>query len=145
MQQFSDAKLPTPIERFAMFRVFLAMSISVLVVEDEFLIRADVVEHLKHAGFDVYEASNAGQAIAQMEAHTDIRAVFTDINMPGSMDGLKLAHYVRERWPPVKLILTSGHLKPRPADMPLESTFIAKPYQLENVAGSLRAMIGGPV
>jgi CheY-like chemotaxis protein len=120
------------------------MSISVLVVEDEFLIRADVVEYLKDAGFAVYEAGDAKQAIAQLEVHADIRAVFTDIHMPGSMDGLKLAHYVRGRWPPVKLILTSGHLKPRAEDLPVDSTFVAKPYQLEKVAGSLRAMIGSP-
>jgi two-component system, response regulator PdtaR len=131
-------------ERYGALSVFVTMSISVLVVEDEFLIRVDVVEHSKHTGFEVYEASNASQAIAEMEAHTDIRAVFTDIHMPGSMDGLKLAHYVRGRWPPVKLILTSGRLKPRAEDMPVESVFIAKPYQLEKVAGSLRAIIGSP-
>jgi two-component system, response regulator PdtaR len=79
-----------------------------------------------------------------METHTGIRAVFTDIHMPGSMDRLKLAHYIRGRWPPVKLILTSRRLRPRAEDMPVESTFIAKPYQLEKVAGSLRAMIGSP-
>ena len=60
-------------------------------------------------GFTVYEASNADEAIRILETHHDIRVVFTDINMPGSMDGLKPAHYVRGRWPPIKLIITLGH------------------------------------
>ena len=64
------------------------------------------------------------------------------INMPGSMDGLKLAHYVRGRWPPIKLIVTSGQARPLAEDMPVGSRFIAKPYQLEKVANDLRAMIG---
>ena len=71
-------------------------------------------------GFTVYEAGNADEAIALLELHGDIRAVFTDIHMPGSMDGLKLAHYVRGRWPPVKFIITSGQARPLVEDMPLE-------------------------
>jgi CheY-like chemotaxis protein len=72
-----------------------------------------------------------------LELHDDIRAVFTDIQMPGSMDGLKLAHYVRGRWPPVKLIITSGHARPRVEDMPVGSGFVGKPY------GSSLFCVGG--
>lgn len=79
---------------------------------------------------------------ALLERHADIRAVFTDIHMPGSMDGLKLAHYVRGRWPPVKLIMTSGHARPPAEDMPTGSGFVGKPYQLEKVAHDLRAIVG---
>jgi len=93
-------------------------------------------------GFTMYEAGNAYEAIPLLELHDDIRAVFTDINMPGSMDGLKLAHYVRGRWPPIKLIITSGQRRPLADDMPAGSAFVAKPYQLEKVAADLRAMIG---
>jgi two-component system, response regulator PdtaR len=118
------------------------MSSSVLIVEDEFLIREYVVDYMKEFGFSVYEASNAEQAIVQLKEHNEIRAVFTDIHMPGSMDGLKLAHYVRGRWPPVKLILTSGRQRPRAEDMPVGSTFVEKPYRVEKVAASLRTMIG---
>jgi CheY-like chemotaxis protein len=118
------------------------MTIGVLIVEDEFLLRMDAADFLEEAGFKVYEASNADEAIALLEVHDDIRAVFTDIHMPGSMDGLKLAHYVRGRWPPVKLIITSGRARPRAEDMPAGSGFFEKPYQLRKVAGSLRAMIG---
>ncbi len=115
------------------------MAIGVLIVEDEFLLRADAVEYMEHSGFTVYDASNADEAIELLELHNDIRAVFTDIHMPGTMDGLKLAHYVRRRWPPVKLILTSGYARPA-EDMPIGSAFVAKPYRLEMVADNLRAM-----
>src|ERR1700677_4926518 len=118
------------------------MATGVLIVEDEFLLRANAVDFFEGAGFIVYDASNADEAIALLELHDDIRVVFTDINMPGSMDGLKLAHYVRGRWPPVKLILTSGLARPKDTDLPAGSGFFGKPYQLEKVAGSLRAMIG---
>jgi two-component system, response regulator PdtaR len=114
----------------------------VLVVEDEFVLRMDAVEFMKDSGFTVYEASNADGAIALLQRHHDIRAVFTDIHTPGSMDGLKLAHYVRGRWPPVKFILTSGYARPQAEEMPVGSGFVSKPYQLNKVADSLRAMIG---
>jgi two-component system, response regulator PdtaR len=117
------------------------MTIGVLIVEDEFLLRMDAADFMEDAGFTVHQASNADEAIALLELHDDIRVVFTDINMPGSMDGLKLAHYVRGRWPPVKLILTSGHAPPRDEDLPAGSGFFGKPYQLKRVADSLRAMI----
>jgi len=125
-----------------MSRVPRSMAIGVLIVEDEFLLRADAAEFMENSGFTVYEASNADEAIALLERHVDIRAVFTDIHMPGSMDGLKLAHYVRGRWPPVKLILTSGNARPPVEDMPTGSGFVGKPYQLEKVADDLRAMVG---
>jgi CheY-like chemotaxis protein len=118
------------------------MKMAVLIVEDEFLLRADAGDFMRDAGFIVYEAGNADEAIALLELHEGIRAVFTDIQMPGPMDGLKLAHYVRGRWPPIKLIITSGRAKPRAEDMPAGSGFFDKPYLLENVAASLQAMIG---
>lgn len=92
--------------------------------------------------FRVYGASNADEAISLLELHSDIQVVFTDIQMPGSMDGLKLAHYIRGRWPPVKLIITSAHARPLAEDMPVESEFFRKPYQLAHVADHLRAKIG---
>jgi CheY-like chemotaxis protein len=79
-----------------------------LVVEDETFVRMDVVEMLRVAGFDVLEAANADEAIGMLERSTDIRLVVTDIDMPGSMNGLKLAAAVRDRWPPVSIIATSG-------------------------------------
>jgi two-component system, response regulator PdtaR len=118
------------------------MTSGVLIVEDEFLVRTHAAEFMEDRGFNVYEASNADEAIALLKSHDDIRAVFTDIQMPGSMDGLKLAHYIRGRWPPVKLILTSGHARPLSEDMPAGCGFFGKPYELEMVESSLRAMLG---
>ena len=84
---------------------------AVLIVEDEPLIRMGAVTLIEDAGFEVYEAGSADAAIALLERHGEISLIFTDVNMPGSMDGLKLAHYVRGRWPPIKIIVTSGHVK----------------------------------
>jgi len=106
--------------------------------EDEFLLRMDAVDSIERAGFTVYEASNADEAIRILETHHDIRVVFTDINMPGSMDGLKLAHYVRGRWPPIKLIITSGYPVPSGEELPEGAGYFTKPYQLEKVTRSIR-------
>jgi CheY-like chemotaxis protein len=118
------------------------MTNAILIVEDEPLLRMDAVDSLRESGFTVFEASHADEAIALLERYDDIKVVFTDIHMPGSMDGLKLAHYVRGRWPPVKLIVTSGVAMPRAEDMPLGTTFVGKPYRLEKVMDHLREMIG---
>lgn len=99
-----------------------------LVVEDEYLILIDTSSFLEAAGFTVYEASNAAEAIHLLELHKEIRLVFTDINMPGSMDGLALAHYVRHRWPPVKIIVTSGYKKMKGNDLPVGALFIEKAH-----------------
>ena len=77
------------------------------IVEDEFLVRMDTRATLETAGFDVIEAGDADEAIATLSARNDIRLIFTDVHMPGSMDGLKLAHFVRDRWPPVKVVATT--------------------------------------
>jgi len=90
----------------------------VLVVEDEFLLRLHAVQLVEQAGFEAVEAANADEAVSILEARKDIRIVFTDINMPGSMDGLKLAHAIRKRWPPIELILTSGHFDISNSELP---------------------------
>lgn len=114
---------------------------AVLVVEDEALILLDIVDQLKAEGFETYEATNADAAIALLEVHDDIRVIFTDIDMPGSMDGLKLARAVRDRWPPVKIIVTSGRHLVSEADMPEGTTFFSKPYDHATVARSMREML----
>lgn len=110
----------------------------VLVVEDEFLLRMNAVEMIEEAGFDVVEAGNADEAIAILEARPDIHVVFTDIQMPGSMDGLKLARFVRGRWPPIKIVATSGHHKYFDGDLPEGSIFLQKPYTSDKLAITLR-------
>ncbi|WP_426437262.1 response regulator transcription factor [Bradyrhizobium genosp. P] len=80
----------------------------VLIVEDEFLIRMNAVDMIEACGFHSADAKNADDAIAILEARDDVRVIFTDIQMPGSMDGLKLAAAVRDRWPSIAIIATSG-------------------------------------
>lgn len=112
--------------------------VHVLVVEDEALVRMDIVDFLEREGFIVSEASNADEAILLLERTADIRILFTDIDMPGSMDGLKLAAAVRDRWPPVQIVVTSGHMIVDVADLPDGSMFFSKPYQSGEIALSLR-------
>ena len=115
--------------------------ISVLVVEDEALILMDIADQLEDEGFQVYQAANADLAIALLVTHVDIRLVFTDIDMPGSMDGLMLAAAVRRRWPPVKIIVTSGARLVEITDLPNGSVFFAKPYIHHAVVQSMRSLL----
>jgi len=113
----------------------------VLVVEDEALIRMNVVDQLEDEGFEVFEAADADDAILILNANPSIRLLFTDIDMPGSMDGLKLAAAVRDRWPPVKIIVTSGHRMVEITDMPDGSVFFSKPYRHDAVLQSIRSLL----
>lgn len=118
--------------------------VQVLVVEDEPLVRMDIVDFLERDGFDVAEAGNADEAVAMLELDPRIRILFTDIDMPGSMDGLKLAAAVRDRWPPVQIVVTSGHMMVDVADLPDGGVFFSKPYQARVVADALRQILDGP-
>ncbi|MBN7808861.1 MULTISPECIES: response regulator [Agrobacterium] len=115
----------------------------VLVVEDETLVRMATVMSLEDEGFTVFEAANADEAIGILKAHDEIRVMFTDIDMPGSMDGLKLASAVRDRWPPVKIIVTSGHHNLSDRALPIEGRFFSKPYEVSLVIRAMREMAGG--
>ena len=110
----------------------------VLVVEDEFLSRLHAVNLVEEAGYKAVEASNADEAIAILEARKDIRIVFTDVDMPGTMDGLKLAHAIRTRWPPIELIVTSGHFDLSDDHMPERGRFFPKPYGDREIISALR-------
>jgi CheY-like chemotaxis protein len=112
----------------------------VLIVEDESLLRMNAAEMIGDAGFDVVEAANADEAIAILEARPDIHVVFTDIQMPGSMDGLKLAGFVRGRWPPIKIVATSGFVSVGKDDLPEGSRFLAKPYRPAQIVAALREL-----
>lgn len=113
----------------------------VLLVEDDALIRLDAVETLVDAGFAVLEAADARQALAHLAAHDDIAILFTDIEMPGTMDGLRLAELVRARWPRIKIAVTSGHPRFRAA-VEIPGAFIPKPYDTGRVAQALRELSG---
>lgn len=115
--------------------------ITVLVVEDEPLVRMSIADHLADYDFHVLEAADSDQAIEILRFRRDIQVVFTDVDMPGSMDGLKLAIAVRDRWPPIKIIVTSGHHKIDVANLPAGSRFFSKPYRADAIARAAREMI----
>jgi two-component system, response regulator PdtaR len=112
----------------------------VLVVEDESLVRSTATNMVEEAGFEAIAASDADEAIRILESRNDISAVFTDVQMPGSMNGLRLAWVVRNRWPPVALILTSGQTD-LPSDLPSGGRFLRKPYLHSEVEAALRQVI----
>ncbi len=112
-----------------------------LIVEDETFIRMNAIEMIEASGFDVIEATCADEAISILEQRSDIRLIFTDIDMPGSMDGLKLAHFVKGRWPPIKIIATSGHAKIAESDLPEGSRFLSKPYAAATITGAIHQLI----
>jgi two-component system, response regulator PdtaR len=114
--------------------------VGVLVVEDELLIRLVALETIEAAGFKAYAAANADEAIHILEQQCDIRVVFTDINMPGSMDGIGLTYCVRNRWPPVQFIVTSALSKFRDAELPQGSIFVRKPYSSEQIIHTIEKL-----
>jgi CheY-like chemotaxis protein len=114
----------------------------VLIVEDELLLRINAAEMIAESGFDVVEAGNADEAIAILEARPEIHIVFTDIQMPGSLDGLKLARFVRGRWPAIKIVATSGRVALCDADLPEGGVFIGKPYTAAEISATLRDLAG---
>jgi CheY-like chemotaxis protein len=125
--------------------MMMAEKIAVLVVEDEPITRMDVVEQLEESGFKVFEAPDADRAIKILEANSAIRVLFTDIDMPGSMDGLKLAAAVRDRWPPIRIVVASGLRKINVDSLPADSRFFTKPYSVIEVAATMRSMVQAPL
>ncbi len=116
---------------------------AILVVEDEPLLRMMAVDLVEDAGFEALEAANADEAIKLLECRNDIRVIFTDIDMPGSMDGLLLAAAVRDRWPPIQIILTSGHVHISEVELPVGGVFFSKPYDHSQVTRMLQSMAAG--
>lgn len=114
---------------------------SILIVEDEALIRFELVDFFEEAGFKVSEAENAAEAIKVLAADSSIRVVLTDVQMPGSMNGIKLAHYIRDRHPPTLLVVTSGVLNPTTSDLPTNCFFIPKPFNNRQVLGRIESMM----
>jgi CheY-like chemotaxis protein len=114
----------------------------VLVVEDEMLLRMRAVDMVEDAGYTSVEAIDADEAVKILESRSDIALMFTDIQMPGSMDGLGLARAVHERWPPIKIIVVSGALKLPDIDIPANSRFFGKPLEAKEMIAQMQNMIG---
>jgi len=113
----------------------------VLVVEDEALIRLAAVQIAEEAGYEALEAANADEAIRLLEARVDIALVFTDVHMPGTMDGIKLVHYIRRRWPPVRLMVASGVAVLSESDLPSGASFFRKPYMDHAIADEMKRLL----
>jgi two-component system, response regulator PdtaR len=114
----------------------------IVLVEDERLLRMASSDLLDERGYQVIEAEDADAALAIMEARPDVRLLFTDIQMPGSMDGMELARMVHENWPKVKLLLTSGNLRPSTAEIPDHGHFLSKPYRGREVIEEVDTLLG---
>ena len=113
----------------------------VLVVEDEALVRMHGCDLLESAGYEVLEAETADEAVALLERHWNVHLLFSDIDMPGSMDGIELAEVVHNRWPNIGLLLTSGHRQPREQALPDDGKFIPKPWRESDVLDKVRAIL----
>jgi len=114
---------------------------TILLVENEAIIRIETAAALADMGLTVLVACNADEAIKLLDIHRDIKLVLTDVTMPGSMDGVRLAHYVRDRWPPITLVATSGRPRQKVGDLPSGSTFFVKPYSPVTLRRAIATLI----
>lgn len=112
----------------------------VLLVEDEVPVRMFEADLLRDAGFEVLEAASADEALRKLETRGDIQVLFTDVHMPGSLDGLALARCVHERWPDVEMLIASGRSRLDPDEIPDDGLFVSKPYEPSHVIQQLREL-----
>ena len=113
----------------------------ILVVEDEPLVRIFIADFMDEAGFKVLEAVDADEALTILKARPDVLAIISDVEMPrGSMNGFVLARTVREQWPGIGIVITSGRERPGPDELPEEVVFLAKPYLPDTVIQVIRQM-----
>ena len=117
----------------------------VLVVEDSTIIRMGAVDLVLAAGYEALQASDADEAIAILESRGDVDLVFTDVHMPGTMDGIRLSHYIRDRWPPVKLIVASGAAILAESSLPAGSSFFSKPYDDHTIIQAISRLLASDV
>ena len=115
----------------------------VLVVEDEPIIRLGIASSIEDAGYVVLEAANADEAISRLVANNEVGVVVTDVDMPGSMDGIRLAHYIRRRWPPIQLLVISGKVGVVTGELPEGARFMSKPYQEPQLINTIAALARG--
>ena len=114
---------------------------AILVVDDEALLRFHAAELLAENGYAVVEAPNAEAALKMLKSRPDVRLLFTDIQMPGPIDGMELARLVHERWPHILLVVTSGLQRPSDEEIPDHGRFIAKPYRARELLGQVDEML----
>jgi CheY-like chemotaxis protein len=119
----------------------MSRTIVVLVVEDETLIRMDIAATIAEAGFRVLEANAAADAVQLLEQHSNVHVLFTDVEMPGGMDGVALAHHARARSPTIRIIITSGRRMLEEKDLPPATVFVPKPYRHAHIVEKLKDMV----
>lgn len=112
-----------------------------LVVDDEAIVRMNAAEHLELEGYEVLEAENAAAALAALAVRPDVGVLFTDVHMPGELDGMELAREVHARWPDILILVTSGRLRPSNDDIPDDGRFLPKPYMGEALTRSVAELI----
>jgi len=117
------------------------LPITVLVVEDEPLVRLVLVDFLTDEGYEVLDADGADDAIRILESNPEVQILFTDIDMPGSMDGLRLSTAVRDRWPPIKIVVTSGKRMIEVTDLPDGAVFFSKPYAFADISRQFQDLL----
>ncbi|WP_432254392.1 response regulator [Limimaricola sp. AA108-03] len=111
---------------------------AVLVVEDEPLIRMEAIDMMEEAGFRVFDAGSADEAVALMERHEEIGILFTDVDMPGAMNGLGLAAHVRDHWPQVFIVIASGVINIDTTALPEGCSVYPKPYPTNQILAELK-------
>jgi two-component system, response regulator PdtaR len=112
---------------------------TILVVEDEVLVRMAIADNLRRALYTVVEASNAHEALDLLRNTVDVRLIFSDVQMPGTMDGVAFARIVRSEFPVIKIVLTSGH--PRSFDWTEHDGFFPKPYRIDQIIKHIKALL----
>jgi CheY-like chemotaxis protein len=115
--------------------------VSILIVEDEVLVRAFGAGIFADAGFRTIEAANSHEALHPLGADSKVNLLFTDVNMPGAIDGLALARQVSRRWPHIGIIVVSGQSKPQPHELPAGARFHCKPYDPDIVVRHARELM----
>ena len=134
--------IAVPVDTHPMVLDLSCIPAVVLIVEDEMMLRMRAVDMVEDAGYTPIEALDADEAVAILESRSDIALMCTDIQMPGSMDGVGLAHAVHARWPSIKIIVVSGQLNPPSIDLPPCSRFFGKPLEAGQMIAQMRSMIG---
>ncbi|SFB64053.1 Response regulator receiver domain-containing protein [Rhizobium sp. NFR07] len=117
------------------------LPLAVLVVEDEPLLRLAAIDLIEMAGYEAVPAADATEAVKILEARNDIRVVMTDVDMPRGVDGMRLAAIIRGRWPPIKIIIVSGHVEDPGNLIPAETVFFSKPYREEQIIETIHGMM----
>ncbi len=113
-----------------------------LVVDDDLIIRMDATDILEQAGFQVLEAEHGDAALALLKGrHSEVVLLFTDVQMPGELDGFALARSVAASWPHISIVVASGHIKPEPGTMPDKARFVGKPFSAAVVHAHLQEVL----